>query len=279
MWLKISLASFKRHAALVMVVLALMVVLLLVAFLWAWPSWQAIREISVIKDRVPLETELVKVIAQIVLGILVIGTLWIAWRRATAAEQTVKVAQEGQITERFTRAVEQLGNRESMAIRLGGIYALERIAKDSPKDHWQVMEVLTAYVRENSQWGKHTMRKQRYREVPSDIQAILTVIGRRNAKCEEKEQKLDLTYTDLRGVILLGANFQRANFESANLERARLGGANLQGADFPKANLKNATLVKANLKGANLLTALNLCKGQIKFAFTDKETKLPFCCK
>ena len=37
-----------------------------------------------------------------------------------------------------------------MAIRLGGIYALERIAKDSEKDHGPIMEVLTAYVRENA---------------------------------------------------------------------------------------------------------------------------------
>ena len=37
-----------------------------------------------------------------------------------------------------------------MAIRLGGIYALERIARDSEKDHGPIMEVLTAYVREKA---------------------------------------------------------------------------------------------------------------------------------
>ena len=253
--------------------MAIMVALFL---FWVLPSWQTIQGISGIEDRVRLETELAKTLTQIGLGILVIWTLWTAWRRATAAEQMVQVAQESQITERFTRAVEQLGNQESMAIRLGGIYALERIAKDSPKDHWQVMEVLTAYVRENSRWGTHTKGKQPYQEVPSDIQAVLTVIGRRNAKYEGKEQKLDLTRTDLRRAILLGANFQRANFESANLEGARLGGANLQEADFPKAILKNVALAKANLKGADLLTALDLCKGQVDCAYTDEETKVPW---
>ena len=74
------------------------------------------------------------------------------WRRVRATERTVEVAQEQQITERFTRAIEQLGNEQSMSMRLGGIYALERIAKDSERDHWQVMEVLTAYVRENARW-------------------------------------------------------------------------------------------------------------------------------
>jgi hypothetical protein len=51
------------------------------------------------------------------------------------------------LTERFTRAVEQLGNKESLTIRLGGIYALERIAQDSERDHWTVMEVLCSFVR------------------------------------------------------------------------------------------------------------------------------------
>ena len=59
------------------------------------------------------------------------------------------VSQEGQITDRFTRAIEQLG-AEQLQVRLGGIYALERIARDSPGDHWPIMEVLTAFVRENA---------------------------------------------------------------------------------------------------------------------------------
>lgn len=63
----------------------------------------------------------------------------------------MKVDQDQQITERFTRAIVQLGD-ELMALRLGGIYALERISKDSAKDHWQVMEVLMAYVRKNVRW-------------------------------------------------------------------------------------------------------------------------------
>jgi hypothetical protein len=35
-------------------------------------------------------------------------------------------------------------------IRLGGIYALERITNELEKDYWSIMEVLTAYVRKNS---------------------------------------------------------------------------------------------------------------------------------
>jgi hypothetical protein len=53
------------------------------------------------------------------------------------------------VTERYTRAIEQLGS-DKIDIRLGGIYSLERIATDSTRDHPTIMEVLTAFIREHT---------------------------------------------------------------------------------------------------------------------------------
>jgi hypothetical protein len=39
-----------------------------------------------------------------------------------------------------------------MEVRLGGIYALERIARDSARDHWPIMEILTAYLQTHARW-------------------------------------------------------------------------------------------------------------------------------
>ena len=62
--------------------------------------------------------------------------------------------EQGHITDRFTKAIEQLGKldgeRPNIEVRLGAIYALERIAIDSPRDQWTIMEILTAYVRQNA---------------------------------------------------------------------------------------------------------------------------------
>ena len=135
--------------------------------------WQSIGSTP---EQASLRIEFAKLGAQVGLAIVVMGTLYVAWRRAKAAEDTVKVAQEGQVTERFTRAIEQISG-DSLAIRLGGIYALERIAKDSHRDHWQVMEVLTAYVQETTLNYAHKLPPTRL----IDIQAILIVLGRRNA--------------------------------------------------------------------------------------------------
>jgi hypothetical protein len=59
----------------------------------------------------------------------------------------LQVAEQGQLTERYTKAIEQLGS-DKLDVRLGGIYALERIAADSERDHPTVVEVLSAFVRE-----------------------------------------------------------------------------------------------------------------------------------
>jgi len=62
--------------------------------------------------------------------------LYYTWRQINIAEDGLKVAQECQITKRFTRAVDQLeaidllGN-PAIETRLDGIYALEKISKES----------------------------------------------------------------------------------------------------------------------------------------------------
>ena len=67
--------------------------------------------------------------------------------------RTFGLSREGQVTDRYAKAIEQLGS-DKLDVRIGGIYALERVARDSARDHPTVMEVLTAFVREHSreQW-------------------------------------------------------------------------------------------------------------------------------
>ena len=143
--------------------------------LWCIPSWQVEHVQGKPLELAKLKDEHRRTLAQILAGGGLLVGLYLGWRRVRAAE-------EGQITERFTKAIEQLGQEgdDKMAIRLGGIYALERIARDSEKDHGPIMEVLTAYVREKAPRKNDDYEPQAADErPPTDIQAILTVIGRR----------------------------------------------------------------------------------------------------
>lgn len=67
----------------------------------------------------------------------------------TVTVRTYRLSLQGQLTDRYTTAVAQLGD-DKLEIRPGGIYALERLAVDSKRDHPTAVEVLSAYVRERT---------------------------------------------------------------------------------------------------------------------------------
>jgi hypothetical protein len=273
---------------------------LLFALLWKLPKWQ-VASVKDEKDRVTAESGFRQTLAQIVGGAaLLIGLYFTA--------QTLKVSREGQITDRFSKAIAQLGDT-SLAVRLGGIYALERITKDSETDHWAVMEVLTAFVREYSHGRPKTLWERVFLflvkdqspedgvelKPAADIQAVLTVIGRREKTYGDGEiQRLDLSNANLQGAILTEAQLQgailwKAQLQGADLWKAQLQGAKLvsaqlQGAKLVGAQLQKALLLKAKLKGAFLtnarlegadLSEAEVTDDQIPMSCGDENTTLP----
>jgi len=151
------------------------------------------------------------------------------------------VAREGQVTDRYTKAIGQLGSKK-LDVRLGGIYALERIARDSARDHPTVMEVLTAFVREHS-------HEDRGLSIQPDVQAAVTVVGRRISRRDRGH--IDLSGADLSGADLTGAELSSANLSSANLTDANLTDAILTSARLYGADLSGADLSDADLTGAD----------------------------
>jgi hypothetical protein len=94
------------------------------------------------ENRLKAENDLRTTLVQALGGtILLVGLYFTA--------RNVGLTREGQITERFTKAITQLGDK-NLDVRLGGIYALERIARESAKDYGPIMEVLTAFLREHA---------------------------------------------------------------------------------------------------------------------------------
>jgi hypothetical protein len=185
------------------------------------------------------------------------------------AEQERRLTQEGQITDRFTRAIDQLGatdveGRRILEIRTGAVYALERISRESTKDYGPITEILTAYVRVYAPWPPYVDRTP---EAPivlaADIQAILTVLGRRaeDHLFGQYRIPLDLYRTDLRGSDLERADLERVdlhqtNLHQANLHQANLHQANLQRGYLRGANLRETSLEEAELRASDMEEAL-----------------------
>ncbi|TDC64757.1 pentapeptide repeat-containing protein [Actinomadura sp. GC306] len=170
--------------------------------------------------------------------------------------RTVELTEQGQVTDRYTRAIEQLG-ADNLDVRIGGIYALERIARDSPRDHPTVVAVLAAFVREHSHDpDAHGSAGPRGRNrIRPDLQAALTVVGRRSAEHDTDRLDLggaDLTHADLAGVRMAGANLNWTDLSGANLADADLSEADLIHAKLPGADLSGANLTEANLRSADL---------------------------
>ena len=172
------------------------------------------------------------------------------------------LSRNGQVTDRYAKAIEQLGS-EKLDVRIGGICALERIARDSPADHPAVMEMLAAFIRERShgQWPPPDPGgRARERSLRPDVQAALTVVGRRLT--ERDIGPVDLARADLTGANLGGARLTGANLGGSYLTGAELTEAGLAHAVLARADLRAAKLVRADLTGANLggarLTGANL---------------------
>lgn len=101
----------------------------------------------------------------------------ISLRQLANAKDQLDLTRKGQITERFTKAVEHLGD-EKAEVRLGGIAALKQIVDQGEASHqvstdqveasdrrWQIMEILTSYVRGRAQFKnnrkvKPTLKQQ-----------------------------------------------------------------------------------------------------------------------
>jgi hypothetical protein len=231
------------------------------------------QRVTVGKDRIELKREQDKLqndargaLLQGLGGAVLLLGAYFTWRQvqtsreqlqqtAQATQEQLELAREGQLTERFTRAVDQLGS-EHLDVRLGGIYTLERIARNSPPDRVTIEEVLTAYVRGHAPlpsslaiptpepttqptdtaahqplpagWATAgsdpatqpaTTRPKRPRPA-ADVQAAVTVLGRRQLP-PDRLRHLNLTRVDLRGAFLGGGPTSRARSSAAPTPTSR----------------------------------------------------------
>ena len=126
----------------------------------------------------------------------------------------------------MSKGFEQLAG-DKIAIRLGGIYALEGVMNTSEQYHRPVLEGLCAFVRETHDW-KNRLRKH------NQLSMSGGAYGYRKARGRNREDRLS-------NVRIPGANLSGANLSGANLSGANLSGANLSGADLSGANLSAPT--------------------------------------
>jgi uncharacterized protein YjbI with pentapeptide repeats len=233
-------------------------------------------------------TEPIKNIGIILTGIiaLVLG----AWRvrcmarTATAQHESTVINNKELITTQISKAVEQL-SCDSLPTRIGAIYILGQIAEYSPKDHWAIMKILVSFIRQESPRVLKDGEKISFRSLPGnsvsinlsfkgqqreridkdivddhnipplpreDIRAVLEVLQGRNVSNDQKENRLDLSFTNLSNANLESINLQNAILSGANLRFTNLHKSDLSGADLVGTLLERAVLSKATLNNSKL---------------------------
>jgi hypothetical protein len=222
-------------------------------------------------ERLKLQNDVRIGLLQAVAGVAVIAAVVVTWQQLETdrrqLRQQLAVAGQEQATDRFARALDQLGS-EQLDVRLGGIYGLERIAAGAPaaagayprppegsgeprgggpvgrdadpsqaawwssQDRAQVFEILSAYVRTTSHRppiGPESGSTLQVRQ--PDVHAAVTVLARRTVLAGDAP-------LDLSGSLL----------PDARLGWARLAGADLRGADVRRTSLQHADLAGVHLE-------------------------------
>jgi hypothetical protein len=181
-------------------------------------------------------------------GTIVVGTgggaaLLLAARRQRSAEIALRHqerataigehdATERRVTELYTKAVEQLGS-DKAPVRLGGLYALERLAEDNPGHRQTIINILCAYLRMPYELpddvGKDNLKEHREQEQELQVrlaaQRLLTAHLRPSEAHDSPIETfwVDVEF-DLTGAVLLNFDLSRCTVKAADFRRATFEG-------------------------------------------------------
>lgn len=223
-------------------------------------------------DRLNAVNNVRTTLLQTVGGAVVLFGAYATWRQLRVSQDGLDATREVNITDRFSRAVDQLGS-DKLDVRIGGIYALWRIADHSDRDREAVVSIMAAYLRTHVPWPPQESAVPAadvsINSVPpletraADAQTALTCLG--VLYQERRPEWLNVSLTDLRradcdGLWLHGVNFDGACLEAASVYQVNLSKASLIDADLRHAELGTSLLhqvrcLQADLRGARLVKA------------------------
>ncbi|MEU8084140.1 pentapeptide repeat-containing protein [Micromonospora sp. NPDC049101] len=187
-------------------------------------------------DQVKAQNDIRTALLQATAGLALVAGLYFT-------AKTVSVNQRGQVTDRFTKTVEQIGS-ENVDVRIGGLYSLARIAKDSPEYRAEVTEIVVHYIQGRARDVSREQLDIGVDPVPRDVQVAAGILGRRQGRGLETKT-----------LNLWGRNLNKTDFTKAHLADANLCYAYVDNSYFEQADLSEATFVAAKMRSASACSA------------------------
>lgn len=177
----------------------------------------------------------------------------VAVANSRVAVETLRITERGHLTDRYAKAVEQLGAADNDTVRLGGIYSLQQYAQDSdqPGDQLIVVEVLSAFIRRKLDGvggsdGTHE-------PLGADVLAAISVLAHLPPRVGVPRAYFSgalFHSVGIGGARLSGGNLSGVQMHTVGIRGADLSGIALDGADFDNASLTRCNLTGASLRGA-----------------------------
>lgn len=175
-------------------------------------------------------------------------SVWWTWVLRTAhKDQENELARAQHVTAQLLECLKLLQKKDEPHSQVGGVYALERVARESTAAVATVLDVLCAFVRTSRTLPETEAEVEDDEEETyalgtlsptAGVQTALDVLGR--LPLEGTTLRVDLGKTDLRGVMLRG-RFDQANFTRSWLQKATLDGQ-FRGANFQEADLSGVSI-------------------------------------
>ncbi|WP_344097534.1 pentapeptide repeat-containing protein [Microbacterium deminutum] len=178
-------------------------------------------------------------------GLLAVLTLYLTAARDAAAADKLDLDRDANRTDRYADAAKMLGDK-SASSRLAGIYALERLAKESHADWQTIIDVVSGFVRDRAPQiegpakGRPPMRPTA--DVDAAIRALARLTNNRSSQHAIWLRDRMLAYSSLSGARLGNANLHNADLTEAYLIKVDFGNSEIGAAVFTDANLKGADL-------------------------------------
>ncbi len=236
-------------------VVAIAVLVILRMFFWEWLSGNESGSTTI------------RNIALVAAGFI---ALVLATWRSKVAERQANTAHQTLLNEQYQKGAEMLGN-EVLSVRLGGIYALQRLAEEWPDQyHLQIMRLFCTFVRlptkdRDFEPGQTDIEPGTLLGIRPDVGAVMEILGSRSdlgIVIERKaEFRLDLRGCDLRGGQLINADHSNAYFHQSNLSGVNCANTDLTDAflldtDLSRAQFRNVKFARTRLQFTNLSDAM-----------------------
>ena len=131
------------------IVIVIVVALLDIGPLPSWLLTMDSRQIGHLTafEQLQIQQDMRVTILQALGGLALISGAIVAWSQVVNANQTLALSRSTRVTEVFAKAVEQI-SADGLAARLGGLYALDKLARDNEKERQTIADIFSAFARQ-----------------------------------------------------------------------------------------------------------------------------------